>query len=343
MFFRVLLTECLKLKRTLALWMVLVTPLVMVLLQFAITAKRANALMVSGIDAWPPMVKQTIEVWTLLMMPMFVTLETSLLAGLENTGKNWKSLLALPAPRWTIYASKLVVTISLLWAAHAVLVAGTIGSGWILKLIHPNLNLGSMPLDPFVAPMLRVSVSALLAVAIQHWVSLRWQSYSVAIGFGMVRHADRYFRGAIKRNRTLVSLVSADQSGIEWRGRPGSNHSCRGCRRNLGSHSRLLGVCEARNRVRGYSRSVLASITAQSRKDTNAKTPRIQSFKLNTNLFDLKGHESSASLRLGALRKLNAVNSDHAFADAAFFCFSCCIHCRITAMFPGARRSCQAS
>lgn len=186
MFIRVLLTECLKLKRTLALWMVLVTPLVMVLLQFAITAKRANALMVSGIDAWPPMVKQTIEVWTLLMMPMFVTLETSLLAGLENTGKNWKSLLTLPAPRWTIYASKLVVTISLLWAAHAVLVAGTIGSGWILKLIHPNLNLGSMPLNPFVAPMLRVSVSALLAVAIQHWVSLRWQSYSVAIGFGMV-------------------------------------------------------------------------------------------------------------------------------------------------------------
>jgi hypothetical protein len=33
--------------------------------------------------------------------------------------------------------------------------------------------------------MLRVSVSALLAVAIQHWVSLRWQSYTVAMGFGM--------------------------------------------------------------------------------------------------------------------------------------------------------------
>jgi len=43
-----------------------------------------------------------------------------------------------------------------------------------------------MPLDPFVVPMLRVSVTALLAVAIQHWVSLRWHSYSVALGFGMV-------------------------------------------------------------------------------------------------------------------------------------------------------------
>jgi hypothetical protein len=185
MFFRVLITECLKLKRTLALWMVLVSPLLMVLIEFAVTAKGARVFIQAGKDAWPPMVRQTVEVWTLLIMPMFVTLETSLLAGLENTGKNWKSLLALPAPRWTVYVSKLVVTICLLWAAHAILIVGTIGSGRLLKLIHPALNLGSMPLDPFVVPMLRVSLSALLAVVIQHWVSLRWHSYTVAMGFGM--------------------------------------------------------------------------------------------------------------------------------------------------------------
>jgi len=185
MFFRVLLTECLKLKRTLALWMVLVSPLVMVLLQFAITYKRARGLIHDGKDAWPQMVSQTVEVWTLLMMPMFVTLETSLLAGLEHIGRNWKSLLALPAPRWTVYVSKLIVTIALLWAAHLVLIGGTIGSGWLLKLFHPALHFGGMPLGPFVVPMMRVSVSALLAVAIQHWVSLRWQSYTVAMGFGM--------------------------------------------------------------------------------------------------------------------------------------------------------------
>src|ERR1022692_422860 len=92
MLFRVLSGECLKLKRTLALWMVLVSPLVMVLLQFAVSYKGAGVFLRDGKDAWPPMVRQTVEVWTLLMMPMFVTLETSLLAGLENTGKNWKSL-----------------------------------------------------------------------------------------------------------------------------------------------------------------------------------------------------------------------------------------------------------
>ena len=185
MFFRVLSTECLKLKRTLALWMALVSPLVMVLIQFGITYKASGGLVRDGKDAWPLMVRQTVEVWTLLMMPMFVTLETSLLAGLENSGKNWKALLALPAPRWTVYVSKLVVTIGLLWTAHVVLIGGTAASGLMLKLLNPALNLGGMPLGPFVVPMLRVSLSTLLAVAIQHWVSLRWHSFTVAMGFGM--------------------------------------------------------------------------------------------------------------------------------------------------------------
>lgn len=185
MFVRVLSTECLKLKRTLALWMALIAPMAMVLLQFAITYKRAGELQSTSKDAWSIIVHQTIEPWTLLLMPLFVTLETSLLAGLENTEKNWKSLLALPAPRWTIYISKLVVAVGLLWLAHAVLIGETSISARLLKALFPGLNLGTLPLTPFLMPMIRVSVAALLGVTIQHWVSLRWQSFTAAMGFGM--------------------------------------------------------------------------------------------------------------------------------------------------------------
>ncbi len=185
MFIRVLLTECLKLKRTLAFWMVLVAPLVTVALEFFVSYKNAHVFVRDGKDAWTPLVRQTVQAWAILMLPLFVTLETSLLAGLENTGKNWKSLLALPAPRWTVYCSKLTVTIALLWLAHAVLAGGTIANGILLKALYPALKLGGMPLRPFLASMVTVSVAALLGVAIQHWVSLRWSSYSVAMGFGM--------------------------------------------------------------------------------------------------------------------------------------------------------------
>jgi hypothetical protein len=119
------------------------------------------------------------------MMPLFVTLETSLLAGLEHTDKNWKTLLALPAPRWTIYLAKLIVTIAMVWAAMAILAGGLIATATMLKYIQPVLKLGDMPLGLLLWPLLRVAVSCLLAVTIQHWVSLRWQSFTAAIGFGM--------------------------------------------------------------------------------------------------------------------------------------------------------------
>src|ERR1035438_10096675 len=298
MLFRVLSGEYLKLKRTLALWMVLVSPLVMVLLQFAVSYKGAGVFLRDGKDAWPPMVRQTVEVWTLLMMPMFVTLETSLLAGLENTGKNWKSLLALPSPRWTVYVSKLVVTITLLWAAHAVLIGGTIGSGLLLKLLHPALNLGRMPLSPFVLPMLRVSDrnhSIVGRTRCADWRNDRERSASQvtasgaesrqdasksvcsadAEGVGVspagrgdsalgefemaqlyggnglwyVRHDRRCFRSAIDGIRVLVSMVAADPCGVGRCGREGSNHRRSRRRRDRRSKCRLLGVCEAGNRV----------------------------------------------------------------------------------------------
>src|SRR5262249_28254728 len=99
--------------------------------------------------------------------------------------RNWKSVLSLPPPRWMFYVSKLVVATALLWTAHAVLVGGTLASGAILAAFRPVLKIQSLPLNGLVSPMLRVSATALCATAIQHWVSLRWQSFTGAMGFGM--------------------------------------------------------------------------------------------------------------------------------------------------------------
>jgi lantibiotic transport system permease protein len=129
--------------------------------------------------------QNSIGMWTLLMLPLFVTLETSLLAGLEHADKNWKQLLALPVPRSTVYLSKLLVTIALLWTAHAVLIAGTIASAALLQRLQPTFAFGAMPWRLLLEPMTKVSAAALFALSIQHWVSLRWQSFTAAMGFGM--------------------------------------------------------------------------------------------------------------------------------------------------------------
>jgi ABC-2 type transport system permease protein len=159
--------------------------MVVVLLYFLINFIGADQIARAGRDVWQQTTTNSVNIWTLLMMPLFLTLETSLLAGLEHVDKNWKSLLALPAPRWTLYLSKLVVTIGLLWAACAILVGGTWLSGAVLKATRPVLNIHALPVSLIAAPMLRVAVAALCATTIQHWVSLRWHSFPVAMGFGM--------------------------------------------------------------------------------------------------------------------------------------------------------------
>jgi hypothetical protein len=185
LFARVLSTEGIKLKRTLALGMVVIAPFVIVALYFMIGYIGGARAVRSGADYWPAMVQNTLGLWTIIMMPLFLTLQTSLLAGVEHADRNWKSLLALPAPRWMVYVSKWVVTVAMLGGAHVVLVAGTVASGALLREVQPALAMKALPLTPLVPSILKISATALLALTIQHWVSLRWQSFTAAMGFGM--------------------------------------------------------------------------------------------------------------------------------------------------------------
>jgi hypothetical protein len=181
----VIVTEAAKLKRTLALGMAVLAPLVIVILYFMIGMFGGGPALRPGADAWTMLSRNTVQLWTLLMLPMFITLETSLLAGLEHTERNWKFLLSLPIPKWTVYVAKLFVAIGLIWVAHSVLVAGTMLSGAVLRQFRPELKMAALPIAEIAWPLAKISVAVLLAVTIQHWVSLRWPSFVTAMGFGM--------------------------------------------------------------------------------------------------------------------------------------------------------------
>lgn len=180
----VLLTEALKLRRTLALRMT-VLPLIVVLLYFLLGMFNPEQMSRQTPDVWASLTRNTVSLWTLLMLPLFITLETSLLAGLEHTDRNWKYLLTMPVPRWTIYVSKFLIALALVWLAHAVLIGGTMVSGMVLRQFSPALGLTALPVGAIAVPLAKISVAVLMAAAIQHWVSLQWPSFITAMGFGM--------------------------------------------------------------------------------------------------------------------------------------------------------------
>jgi hypothetical protein len=179
--------EILKVRRTLAFWSAVVVPVAIVLLYFIIYSRPAGANLLRGRDAWLWMTQNVLILWSLIMLPLFVALETALLAGLEHRASGWKHLFALPVPRWSIYAAKALMGTGLIGLAMVSLL------GWIF-LVGKGINL----LNPgigFEKPFPLISVGGLVAavylaswfiIAIHTWIAVRWHSFVVPIGVGIV-------------------------------------------------------------------------------------------------------------------------------------------------------------
>ncbi|MFN8596123.1 MAG: ABC transporter permease [Anaerolineae bacterium] len=124
---RALSAETLKPKRTLALWMVLIAPLTVVALNLAMLWQRGADYLLSN-SPGESLARNIMTFWALLMLPLYVTLETSLLGSVEHNNQQWKHLYALSLPRWSI-AAKWLISIALVAASTLVLWIGTIACG----------------------------------------------------------------------------------------------------------------------------------------------------------------------------------------------------------------------
>ena len=110
--------ELLKLKRTLALWLVGLAPLTLVLLFVLIIGASG---MSPGEAGWGMIGRQAVGMWAFFMLPLFIALETALLNGIDHKEHAWKRLYTLPIPRWTVYAAKLLIALVLVGVSSLLL------------------------------------------------------------------------------------------------------------------------------------------------------------------------------------------------------------------------------
>src|SRR5260370_40622952 len=202
---RVLHAEALKMKRTIALKMVLIAPVAVgLLILFVASQAPFSMLRRNGAGGeWMELVRLNLLVWALLMLPLFITLETALVAGLDHAENQWKNLLPRPVPRWTLYVAKLLVVMAMTAASTAMLLCGVLLTGAVLPKLQPEVHFGfPVPLAAIVRQGAEVAGLAFLALTIQHWVSLRWRAFSVATGVGILAMVTSY-----------LMVVSSRQTG----------------------------------------------------------------------------------------------------------------------------------
>ena len=185
---RALSAEALKLKGTLALWMCLIAPGVVAVLY--VLQIWASKLPVSAhadpARAWQMYTQSVLALWAFLMLPLFVTLEAALLAGLEHGDRQWKHLLALPLPRGAHYLAKLLALAGLVALAFLALVALVPLGGYALMLVKPGFGIaGAPPWEYLLTSLAWCYLASLLMLSIQCWVAVRWSSFTVAVSVGM--------------------------------------------------------------------------------------------------------------------------------------------------------------
>jgi len=209
---RALHGEALKLKRTLALRMVLVAPTLVALLALLIQSLAV----VSGrgdlaATMWQSLWRSALTLWAVFLLPLLITVETALLAGIEHETQQWKHMFALPIPRYAIYVAKLCVAQALVLLSTLLVWLLIVLSGWLLMLGAPVLAAAGP------APVLLIGVRAIecwlaagLIMSSNFWIALRWPSFTVPLGVGIAGTFFALFATSAEISRYYPWLLPLD-------------------------------------------------------------------------------------------------------------------------------------
>ena len=179
-FFAPLIVEARKLNRSLAALLAVAAPALIAIFAFFMTL-RGKAPM-----PWDLWMMNAAAIWAFFMLPMSATALTALVAHMEHGPKSWDHLRALPLPRWRLYAAKAVCVLAVVALMSAAVLAMTWGAVTLAGAIKPQVApSGAFALTAHATLFGKIYLAALLMIAIQLWVALRYASFVPALAVGI--------------------------------------------------------------------------------------------------------------------------------------------------------------
>ena len=179
-FFAPLIVEARKLNRSLAALLAVAAPSLIAIFTFF------NMLRGKAAAPWEMWMVSACGIWAFFMLPMSVTALTALVAHMEHGPRSWDHLRALPLPRWRLYAAKAICVLAVVALMSAAVLAMTWAAVTLAAAIKPQLKpTGAFELAKYAATMGQMYLAALLMIAIQLWVALRFASFVPALAVGI--------------------------------------------------------------------------------------------------------------------------------------------------------------
>lgn len=179
-FVTALAVEAYKLRRSLALLLALIAPLLIAVFMFFNLLRMGKAM------PWSMALQSSAAIWAFFMLPMTVTALTTLVANTEHGPRAWNHLRALPIPRWHLYAAKAacVLGVVLLMSVALALLTplSVLMAGWLKPAIAAS---GNLDVTGYLVLLGRIFLAAWLLVAVQLWIALRYASFVPALAVGI--------------------------------------------------------------------------------------------------------------------------------------------------------------
>ncbi|MGB0496369.1 MAG: ABC transporter permease [Kangiellaceae bacterium] len=182
MFIRLMQVELIKTKRSLALLMMFLSPLMVLLVNLLLLLNNEGKMIEE--KGWSLYWMQNYAMWGYFMMPLYLALITTLLNGVEHRSNGWRFMMSLPIKQKDLFLVKLILAWIYLIGASLVLFTAIFISIILLESFGVN---GKDIISFDVSQKLIFScVSCVAIMTVQHIISWRWKSIVAPLGVGVV-------------------------------------------------------------------------------------------------------------------------------------------------------------
>nr|WP_315485557.1 ABC transporter permease [uncultured Undibacterium sp.] len=180
MIFKLLQLELLKVRRSLALLMMLLCPLMVTVLIFSMQLKTNKG----GPIHWEMYWLGNTAIWGYFMLPLFIALATGLLNGSEHKNATWRLMLTLPITARQLFLAKFILAVLFVVGANVALFAQIALSIGVFGLLGFSTD-QAFQYD-FVRGFFLATVCSLPIVIVQHWISWCVQNIVAPLAVGVV-------------------------------------------------------------------------------------------------------------------------------------------------------------
>lgn len=176
----VMRAEALKLRRSLAIIVMGVAPVMTFILTVLIQLSGESP------GLWEFQAMATAGIWAYFLLPMTATGMTALLAQMEHGPGTWAQILATPVPKWQVFTGKVVMALALMAVVTAFIYVSIFASGFTAGAINPAEALEGTPPWWESAKLLgKMYLASCLLIAVQLGVALRFNSFALPVSVGI--------------------------------------------------------------------------------------------------------------------------------------------------------------